>query len=40
VVEEVAAFGFGCQEELVIVLGELEVSVDIAATETQIEDAL
>jgi hypothetical protein len=40
VTQEVAALRFRINELLVIVLGELEVSIDIAATEAQIQDAL
>ena len=36
----VAPLRFGIYELLVIVLGELEVSIDIAATETEIQDSL
>src|SRR5690348_5526751 len=38
--EEVPAFGFGTQELLVIVVRKSEVSVDIAATESQVQSAL
>jgi len=39
VTQEVAALGFGSEEVLVIVIGELEVSIDVSAAETQVQDA-
>ena len=40
IAEEVAAFGFGAQEMLVIIVGKLEVSIDVAALKPQVQHAL
>ena len=39
VTQKIAASRLGVEELLVLIVGELEVAVDIAASETQVQDA-